>query len=265
MPLRLQNTNIRLYSAEEICYYLYHNAATAEDYLKDPALAEYYEEALGLPETAERIRVLASSGSAAKEYAQLLFSVTPMYTDEEVAEFLKELERLEERKYWQKQKDKADVYLGHRDYRAAANVYERLLRERKENDMPEGTTGKVYHNLAVCELHISGAGRAAGHFAEAYEKNRDTESLRSYLFALRLARKEKEYYAALSQYEVSDALRNEIDTILFDCVVEAGEDPEYQKVAGVKKLLAEGQLSEYRRATEELLEGFKRQYRLDNM
>ncbi|MBQ9766962.1 MAG: hypothetical protein IJW37_02525 [Lachnospiraceae bacterium] len=265
VPLRLQNTNKKLYSAEEVCYYLYHNASTAEDYLTDAALAEYYEKELGLSETAERLRVLAASEATTKEYALLLFSVTPMYTNEEITEFLKELERLEERKYWQKQKAKADVYLEHRNYRDAANVYERLLQDRKESGMPEVAAGNVYHNLAVCELHISGAGRAAEHFANAYEKNRDSESLRSYLFALRLAQKDKEYRAALVSYEVSDALRNEIDTMLFDSVVEAGEDPEYQNVARVKKLLADGQLSEYRHATEELLEGFKKQYRLDNM
>lgn len=265
VPLRLQNTNKKLYSAEEVCYYLYHNASTAEDYLKDVALAEYYEKELGLSETAERLRVLAASEASIKEYALLLFSVTPMYTSEEIAEYLKELESLEERKYWQKQKAKADAYLEYRNYRDAANVYEGLLQERKENGMPEVVAGNVYHNLAVCELHISGAGRAAGHFAEAYEKNRDMESLRSYLFSLRLAQKEKEYFAALAEYEVSATLRNEIDTMLFDSVVEAGEDPEYQNVARVKKLLAEGQLSEYRHATEELLEGFKKQYRLDNV
>ena len=265
VPLRLQNTNKKLYSAEEVCYYLYHNASTAEDYLTDAALAEYYEKELGLTETAERLRVLAASEASIKEYALLLFSVTPMYTSEEIGEFLKELEHLEERKYWQKQKVKADVYLEQRNYRDAANVYERLLQDRKESGMPEVAAGNVYHNLAVCELHISGAGRAAEHFANAYEKNRDSDSLRSYLFALRLAQKDKEYGAALVSYEVSDALRNEIDTMLFDSVVEAGEDPEYQNVARVKKLLADGQLAEYRRATEELLESFKKQYRLDNM
>lgn len=265
VPLCLRNTNKRLYSAEEVCYYLYHNASTAEDYLADASLAEHYETEFGLPETAERLRLLYGSQASMKEYAQLLFSATPMYTKEEIAEFLKELESFEERNYWQKQKAKADAYLEHRNYRDAANVYEHLLQAREENGMPEAASGNVYHNLAICELHTTGAGRAAGHFAEAYEKNRETDSLRAYLFALRLAQREKEYMEALIKYEVSEAMRNEIDTMLFDSVVEAGESPEYQNVARIKKLLADGQLSEYRKATEQLLEDFKTQYRMDNM
>lgn len=265
LPLCLQNVNDKLYSAEEICYYLYNHAATAEDYLTDAALAEYYETELALPEVAERLRVLKASEASLKEYAVVLFGATLMYTAEEVAEYLQEMERLQELKYWQKQKAKADVYLEHRNYRDAVVVYERLLRERKENGMPEVATGNVYHNLAVCELHILGAGSAGGHFADAYEKNRDPESLRSYLISLRLAQKNTEYLMALDRYEVSEIMRTEMDAMLFESMVEAGESTEYQEFVRVKKLLAEGQVADYHRATQELLEGFKRQYRQDNL
>lgn len=265
VPLRLCNTNKKLYSAEEICYYLYHHAATAEDYLTDEALAEYYEKELGLPDTAQRLRLLTASEAPLKEYAMVLFSVTPMYTQEETKEYLEELERLQELKYWQKQKAKADVYLEHRNYRDAVQVYERLLRGRKESGMPETAAGNIYHNLAVCELHISGAGSAGIHFAAAYEKNRNPESLRSYLIVLRLAQKDNEYLTALEHYEVPEAMRSEIDSMLFESMVEAGEAPEYQSFLRVKKLLAEGQIEEYRKATQEMLAGFKSRYRLDNM
>ena len=265
VPLCLHNVNRALYSAEEICYYLYHHAATAEDYITDSALADYYETALELPAVAERLRVLKASEAEVAEYALTVFGATAMYTEDEVAEYLQEMERLQEMKFWQKQKAKADVYLEHRNYRDAMGLYERLLRERKENEMPEVAAGNVYHNLAICELHITGAGSAAGHFAEAYEKNRSQESLRSYLIALRLAQKDNEYLTALEQYEVSELMKTEMDAMLFECMVEAGESPEYQELVRIKKLYAEGQLTEYEEATRVLMDGFKRQYRLDNM
>ncbi len=265
VPLRLHTVNQGLYSAEEICFYVYHHAATAEDYIREDALADFYEDALGLPETAERLRVLKASEAGIKEFALTVFYTTRMYTEEEIAEYVREIERLQELKFWQRQKAKADVYLSHRNYRDAMAVYERLLHGRKENGMPEVTTGNVYHNLAICELHIAGAGSAAGHFAEAYEKNRSRESLRSYLIALRLAQKDNEYLTALEQYEVSELLRTEMDAMLFECMVEANESPEYQELVRIKKLFSEGQLTEYKEATRSLLDGFKRQYRLDNM
>lgn len=265
VPLCLHNVNKPLFSAEEICYYVYHHAATVEDYITEPALAEYYETELGLPAVAERLRLLAASEAGTKEYVSVVFGATGMYTTEEVGEYLREIERLQELKVWQKQKAKADVYLEHRNYRDAMLQYEQLLRNRKENEMPEVATGNVYHNLAICELHISGAGSAEGHFADAYEKNRSPESLRSYLMALRLAQKDNEYLTALDRYEVSEFMRTEMDAFLFECMVEAGEDPEYQELARIKKLFADGQFAEYREATRVLLDGFKRQYRRDNM
>ncbi len=265
IPLRLHNINRYLYSAEEICFYLYHHPATAEDYITDDALASYYETELGLPAVAERLRMLKVSGAGVKDYVAVVFGATLMYTPEEVAEYMLEIERLQDLKTWQKQKAKADVYLDHRNYRDALVLYEQMLRKRKENEMPEVTTGNVYHNLAICELHITGAGTAAGHFAEAYEKNRSPESLRSYLLALRLAQKDNEYLTALEEYEVSELMRTEMDAMLFECMVEAGESPEYQEMVRIKKLFSDGQLAEYREATGMLLEQFKRQYRQDNM
>lgn len=265
VPLRLHNINRALYSAEEICYYLYHHASTAEDYITENALADFYETELGLSAVAERLRVLKASEAGVKEFVTVVFGATGMYTEEEIAEYLKELDRLQELKGWQKQKAKADTYLAHGNYRDALLQYEQLLRNRKENEMPEVTTGNVYHNLAICELHISGAGIAAGHFADAYEKNRSQESLRSYLMALRLAQKDNEYLTALTQYEVSELMKTEMDALLFECMVEAAEAPEYQELVRIKKLFSEGQLAEYQEATRSLLEGFKRQYRQDNM
>ena len=265
VPLYLNNVNSPLYSAEEICFYLYHHASTAEDYVTQDSLADYYESELGLPSVAERLRVLKASGAGLKEYVSVIFGATAMYTPEEVAEYLKETERLLDMKYWQRQKAKADVYLEHRNYRDAMGLYEQLLRNRKENEIPEVATGNIYHNLAVCELHISGAGSAAGHFAEAYEKNRSQESLRSYLTALRLAQKDNEYLTALDTYDVSEYMRTEMDALMFECMVEAGESQEYQELQRIKKLLSEGQLTEYQAAMHQLLEVFKKQYRADNM
>lgn len=265
VPLYLNNVNSPLYSAEEICFYLYHHASTAEDYVTQDSLADYYETELGLPSVAERLRVLKASEAGLKEYVSVIFGATAMYTPEEVAEYLKETERLLDMKYWQRQKAKADVYLEHRNYRDAMGLYEQLLRNRKENEIPEVATGNIYHNLAVCELHITGAGSAAGHFAEAYEKNRSPESLRSYLIALRLAQKDNEYLTALDVYDVSEYMRTEMDAMMFECMVEAGESREYQELQRIKKLFSDGQLAEYQTATHQLLEMFKKQYRADNM
>lgn len=265
VPLCLNNVNSLLYSAEEICFYLYHHASTAEDYVTQDSLADYYETELGLPSVAERLRVLKASEAGLKEYVSVIFGATAMYTQEEVAEYLKETDRLLDMKYWQRQKAKADVYLEHRNYRDAMGLYEQLLRNRKENEIPEVATGNIYHNLAVCELHITGAGSAAGHFAEAYEKNRSPESLRSYLIALRLAQKDNEYLTALDTYDVSEYMRTEMDAMMFECMVEAGESREYQDLQRIKQLFSEGQLSEYQIATHQLLETFKKQYRADNM
>lgn len=265
IPLCLRNVNVALYSAEEICYYLYHHAVTVEDYITEDALADFYENELGLPAVAERLRILKASEAGVREFAATVFGATMMYTEEEIAEYLRELERLQELRVWQKQKAKADVYLEHGSYRDAMLLYEQLLRKRKELEMPEVATGNVFHNLAICELHITGAGSAAGHFAEGYEKNRSPESLRSYLLALRLSQRDNEYLTALERYEVPELMRTEMDAMLFECMVEAGESPEYQELVRIKKLFSEGQLTEYREATRGLLERFKQQYRRDNM
>ena len=262
---RVGKSNIRLFSAEEICYYLYHNAATAEDFLTDPALADYFETELLLPEVAGRLRLLLAADAMPKEYATVIFGITPMYTAEEIAEFMLELEKVSEMPGWQKQKVRADAYLERRNYREAAGIYESLLRSRKEKELSEVAIGNLYHNLAVCELHTTGPGTAAVYFAESYEKNRNPESLQSYLLALRLSKRDNDYLNALERYGVSEQLCSELDTKLLGVTIEAGETADYRRMMRVKKLLEEGQLQEYRQATQSLVEEFKQQYRMDNM
>lgn len=264
-PLRIQKSGERLYSAEEICYYFYHNPETAEDFVKENALADFYENELELSEVAGRLRLLDVAEASTKDYAAVIFGVIPMYTTEEITEFMQELEKSQDLSGWQKLKAKADVYLERGNYREAFEIYEKLLREREEHGISEVACGNLYHNLAVCELHTTGPGAAGVHFENAYEKNRSQESLRSYLLALRLAKKDNEFLNALEQYAVPEALRSEIDTRLFGAVIEAGDTAEYQRLMRVKKLLADGQIAEYREATQKLLEEFKRKYREDNL
>ena len=264
-PLVVSASNRKLYSAEEVCYYIYHNAEMAEDLFADKSLADFYEFELKLEETAKRLRLLDAADAQAKEYALLLFGVTPMYTEEEIKEYLQELEKFSGLQEWQKQKAKADMYLDHGNYRDASAIYEKLLRSREKNEMSDAIAGNIYHNLAVCELHTTGPGVAGVHFAAAYEKNRNTDSLRSYLLALRLSKKDDEYLQVPDRFPVPESMRSEVDTMLLGTVIEAGETSEYQRLMRVKKMLLEGQIKEYRQATRVLLEEFKKQYRLDNM
>lgn len=263
-PLIVSGDGIKLFSAEEICYFLYHNTETAEEFLADKTLADFYEKELALPETAKRLRMLDASEASPKEYATVLFGDTPMYTAEEIEEFLEGMERYLKLPDWQKKKAKADRYLERRNFRLAAGVYESLLASRKELELTDRTVGNLFHNFAICELHTTGPGTAAVHFADAYEKNHSTESLRSYLMALRLAKRDGEYSAAIEKYEISEDLISQIDTILLSTVLEAGETPEYQRLVRVKKMLSEGQVNEYRQEIEKMLVNFKKMYRQDN-
>lgn len=263
-PLYIRKSNVKLYSAEEICHYLYHNVGIAEDFVRDNPLADYYEKELGLSETAKRLRLLDAAEAEPKEYALLIFGSMPMYTKEEIGEYIQELEQIQEKSGWQRQKIRADAYLERHNYTEAAEIYEKLLRGREEDAIPETAVGNLYHNLAVCELHTTGPGTAGIYFAEAYERNRNPESLQSYLLSLRLAKKDNDYLNALERYAVPDPVRSDIDTKLLGIAVEAGETADYMRLMRMKKLLAEGQFQEYKAATQRLLREFKQQYRMDN-
>lgn len=263
VPYILKNTNQKIYCMEELCYYLYNNITTAEDFLFDEGLVSFIGTELGLTERAKQFGELLQNKASLKDVAITLLCSTDLYTRKDLDAFLKEADRLGMLQSWQKQKQKADSYLERGDYRDAANILERLLQEQQGEELKDALLGDIYHNLGICRLRMTGVQDALPCFAEAYEKKHREESLFAYLSALRLTKRMAEYESAVAICKVTPEQQEKLNRLFVKYEEKRKESSLYQEMQQLKESFQCGKMSEYNKTFSNIMYNWKQQYRME--
>ncbi|MDE6737786.1 MAG: hypothetical protein K2K07_01650, partial [Lachnospiraceae bacterium] len=105
---------------------------------------------------------------------------------------------------YERGKAKADHMLQSRKFFMALRQYHSLLAQIPETDRK--LRGSIYHNMGVACAKMFMFRQAADWFLQAYEADRDSESLESYLAAMRMRCEDKEYITYIAEHpEYHDA------------------------------------------------------------
>ncbi|MDE7260061.1 MAG: hypothetical protein K2N77_12610, partial [Lachnospiraceae bacterium] len=105
---------------------------------------------------------------------------------------------------YERGKAKADHMLQSRKFFMALRQYHSLLAQIPETDRK--LRGSIYHNMGVACAKMFMFRQAAEWFLQAYEADRDSESLESYLAAMRMRCEDKEYITYIAEHpEYHDA------------------------------------------------------------
>jgi hypothetical protein len=99
-------------------------------------------------------------------------------------------------------------------------------------------------------------------FCQAYERNHREESLRQYLIAVLLCNNEEGYKEKAKEYRVDLELDNSIHELLKEKRSEAEASEALQQIRNLKDMAAQGKMSEFYRATDELIGTWKDKVRL---
>ncbi len=257
----LKNTKQKIYSIEELCYYIMKSPQICEDYLYDKGLADYINKELGLKERGALLADLVERNAPLKDLMLVCFGSCNYFTKEEIDVFLKEQIKMEHKEVWVKIKSKADSYLSYENYRDAIANYQMLLKEKEVYHIDSKTLGDIYHNLAIGVLHTQGFTFATDYFREAYERNNREESLKQYLLALRFSDDIIMYEAALEVYHVSDETRKWLNVAFFQTQMEMYENSAFHGLNILRTLLKDDKLNEFYAYALQLTEQMKEQYR----
>jgi hypothetical protein len=260
-PYSFPTCGIRVYSMEELCYFLYHHVYMIEEELFHASLIEWIGTELKLPERAEKLRQLKQKQADAKTLVTVILCSADYYTEYEIKSFLKELDTVMGMPMIKRNSIKASNYLKQQLYREAEAEYERLLETQEAKELSPEDYGDILHNLAVAKLHTTSYCAAADQLEQAYLRNQREESLRQYLFALRLAGSEELYRKKLEEYQASEELRCAIEDMLNHKKEEAVQSSLAAELQQLKQMKLQGNINEFYRRTQELLDGWKSKLR----
>ncbi len=244
-PYFIENISTNIYSLEELCYYLYHNLYLIDETILNEGLCRWISQELALPELGEKLRSVMGKFASAEDILYPVFKEINYLTYEELRELNHRLVRFDKEPPLLRQKKKGDSMVENGMYGNAIRVYEDLLKQEGLEDVREGLTESIYHNLGCACSYLFQGEKALECFRAAYEGGRSRKALTVYLLAYRSLRTQEEYEALLEEMGVEEEVRQEAE----DEWNRVSALPDPPMPSGSLEEILEGMTKEYHRST----------------
>lgn len=185
-PLFVEQAGLKLYSVEELAYFLYHNLCLVDRQFFDDRLCRWLQET-GASELAGRIRSGISSGTGLPDLVLMAVGASGLFSAEEQAALGERLRGLSGLQEQERLKLRADELLNNRNEWAAAEEYRHILQMHQNSRLGMEFYSAVWNNLGVCYARQFLFGKAAECFETAYEYRADEELMEQAELAEQLA------------------------------------------------------------------------------
>lgn len=254
-PLVIEQAGVRIYTAEELCYYLYNNIyLIGNDFISDE-LIRFLKEETGDTVLAGRLEYLKKNHAGLAEMIVTILKSIDYYSIGEIEEIREILNTLNNQNVYERLKSRGDSYLFNKYFYHAIECYQQILEEYKGNDLPGAFLSGVYHNMGVAFARMYLYGEAAESFKEAYKIGQREETKKCYMAAL--------WFANRNAGPINDdtteeeyVLRREIETLMDN----AAYQEEYKQLDAMDSLRKSGKMSEYHQALDDMTMKWKKDY-----
>ncbi len=256
-PYVFSATGTRIYSMEELCFYLCQHVYMLEEDLFCDSLFDFIDMELKLPERADKLRHLKKQNADIKTIVTVILCSTDYYTEYEIKNVLKILDEVIGMPMIKRNCVRAASYLRDGQYSTAAVEYMKIINSKDAVQLTPEEYGDLYHNLAVARVHITGLKEASKLFCQAYERNQREESLRQYLYTLWMCSNEKAYADKAEEYQIGAELDYQIREFMEKTQGEAAESENVRQVKQLSERKAQGKMSEFYHESGAIIEIWK--------
>ena len=126
VPYQFHLSGIRVYSLEQLCYYIYHHIYTIDEETFDDTLFYWIEKNLDEKGLVKRLREAKKNKRTLKEMVRLLLLYVDYYSKEEINGLQKIIEEIEAQNPVENRKTEGDNYLRYGRTMEALAVYQKV-------------------------------------------------------------------------------------------------------------------------------------------
>lgn len=199
-PYIMPYTRQKVYSLEELCYYIYNNIYTINEEFFEESLARWLREEADQPVLARKLHVLMQENPNLKDLVVTILCGCDYYQEDEIYELVDILDDINNLPFYKKKKIKADNYLRAGQYTKSLMEYNKLLNGSYAGNFSTEEYGDILHNVGIAHFYASSFAEAENDFREAFVRNNKRESLRQYLWLLLMQEKDKKFEAEAVSY-----------------------------------------------------------------
>lgn len=187
LPYEVEELNLRLYTVEELCYYIYNNLPLIGDDFIDERLLSFLRRELSQSEVADKIEKFYVSPSDQDATLIMLLSEIGYYSDAEMKEFQNRLISRKKKSGPERILNKADLLYEKKRYVKALFYYWRIASDKDDVRITPEMKSRAFESMADAYGHLSAFPRAAAALEDAYEESRQERLLKKLYGVLTLS------------------------------------------------------------------------------
>ena len=254
-----EHMGIKLYSLEEVCFFIKENAYLLDESFVDEELGRWLAKECGLQELGEELRKASQKKVSLKSFIGILLEYAcffPKEVNHEIENIVVENSSLS---VYEKKKARADALVKKGHYGLAGKEYGKLLQM-----LPDDMTvlkGDIYHGCGVCLAKMFYFTLAGEYFLKAYDLTGKISSYKQYLWTKRLSVTEEEYVEFLKEHQEAYEDSVEMEEYLEELKLQWEHSHTGMLFAGIQKEKELQKAAEYQNKLKERVEYLKDAYR----
>lgn len=178
LPFEIEELDIRIYTVEELCYYIYHNLPLIDDRFIDERLLSFLRKELGISAIADKIDKFYQSASDQDATLLMLLSEVGYYTESELTEFQTMLTKRRRLNAVERVLLKADWLYKNERYQKAIHYYRTLMKDTSDIRITKEMRMRIIESIANSYGHLYAFDRAALYYETAYDEFREEKYLK---------------------------------------------------------------------------------------
>lgn len=193
-PFFIKSVGVRVYSAEELCYFLYHNLYLIDSDVINVRLTGWIRDELDMKTLAKKLNdALERPDNDASYFIMPIFAQTGYLSLEEQHKVREELTRAQVKPEEERSKIRADYLTRGGRYTAAIAQYRSILNNKSNGKLSAQFYANVWNNLGCAYAMLFCFRDAADAFLNGWKLVHSRELMRKYVSALPLYLSEEDY------------------------------------------------------------------------
>ena len=203
-PYYITELNIKVFSIEEIGYFLFNHAHLVGKDFFNENLLKYLKEDLKLTKVSEKLEEKLENDSPLGDLIYLLVSESGYFNNEDLREFSELLPQVSLKSTHERFKAKADVFYEYNKYESAIHEYYKILNLKRDFNLSSSFYGDILNKIGTIYSKLFLFEEALEYFKKAYDLSRDERYIRNILNICFILDDEKKILEHTVKYELED-------------------------------------------------------------
>ena len=220
--------HMKIYTLEELCYYLCNNLYLVDYTIMNEQLCAWLDDELGLTKLAGHLRDFIRTRGTVEKFVIAILKYSNIYPESEMIRIQNVLEKLKSQKDVERQKYKGDNLLESGETEEAILVYQGILAQDSDDTVGTKFYAQIYASLGVAYGRLFLYQESAKMYDRAYQMSGDIKLLKPYLYASYKYMTMPEYAILLTKNtmfaEINTQMRKEMEEIKGSVQVDLNED-----------------------------------------